>query len=1381
MFKRFSASIILATFLLGSLAPLSPTNGQNTVSGVVRGQVCDKRSKQPLHGARVIVENKAINRQRIAISQSDGWYTLPFMSQGSYVIKAEMDGYVPEETTMEPMLININTITQVDSRKHHWLVNIQLSKPTLRGQVLNNEGRGLGGSSVVVSSQRWGIRQTILTDQDGGYQIPDLPTGQYQLDAEWNGESAPSQQILLDRKEVLAPTIVFDVEETADNTEHPASEKSEIQKLCCWTIQPFGLNGLGANRSGQNPAGAATAQAASTQPADTERVALLVNTADATRRANFSANQIGALPLGGANYMRSFDELALLVAGVAPPPYTFGVRGPGVGIGIGTAGQFSVNGMRARSNNFSVDGSDNNDADVGVRRQGFVALVPQAIESVDGLSVVTLLWDAELGRNSGGQINAVSKYGVNQLHGQVYGFFNDSSLNARNFFDYNGGAAGGKTPFTRTQTGGILGGPIVRDRSHFFTSFEFIKVNALSEQHFATPTDAERRFVGLQSLGFANNDAFGVLNSGAVQPFNKTSPLGSNIFSLYPLPNYTAGPFGANTLTKILPASGKGVVTSFRLTQQFGEDHTLNARYNFTDDDRLLPSVNRGINSSLQSKTRSHNLSLIFDSALSLTQFNQARFSFGRTRLDFSGAQTSPSVDSNCPNTPKNSQFIFRQCSPARIILPQGQFPITSETGPIGELVIEPFSPVGVGVHFFPQARVSNTFQFADTFWWNLDKHSVKFGANVRRYQLNSRLDRLYRPQVVYAGGLLQLGDVAPNNANDLIFTPDQNVKPLPLTGLQLASLGVASAITQTITTTPPDSTVELRFNEYHLFINDKWQIKPRLTLDYGLRHEYSSVPHSADKRIERALTLESLPPQGNSRFNMQKRTDSFEAAVTAYRDILGGRNRIYDQDRNNFGPHFGLAWAPGKDGLTVLRAGYGIYYDAILGAVVTQSRNVFPREIPINVDPAFLKFDAFFLNNPEFLKIVTDAQGNFTNPISLLRPGACNQFNTCNQVGGDPADFVALIGELFLQNDTGGGLAFTLPEKRLRTPYSQQWHLTVERELFGDYFFSVAYVGNKGTKLTRLMTPNNGSIITPYISMARSLNGTDAVILNSEIGSLTFKRPTTQKLGAYQVYENSAASNYHALQIEARKRYHQRFQFTTAYTWSHAIDDVSDVFTIAGAPILPQKLDNFRLERADANFDVRHRVSASVLWDLPFYANNRRRLGRLLGGWQIAGIFQAQTGQPFTLTLPFDNNFDGNLSDRPGTGVGLIPITRHGRNRIQLAPGRVLNDYLNFSVAQGFTVPQNDKNKKVLNPGIGFVGRNSFRGDSFVNLDFSLSKHFRFTERRSLEFRTEFFNLFNRSNFGLPISVISAPGFGSAVETVNSARMIQFAIKFVF
>jgi hypothetical protein len=142
------------------------------------------------------------------------------------------------------------------------------------------------------------------------------------------------------------------------------------------------------------------------------------------------------LPLGAVTFVRSFDELALLLPGVAPPPQTLGsVAGPGVGAGVGSAGQFAVNGLRSRANNFTVDGSDNNDEDIGVRRQGFVALIPQPIESVKEYHVTTLLAPAQFGRNIGVQVNAVSKSGGSETHGALYGFFNSSQLNARDFFD----------------------------------------------------------------------------------------------------------------------------------------------------------------------------------------------------------------------------------------------------------------------------------------------------------------------------------------------------------------------------------------------------------------------------------------------------------------------------------------------------------------------------------------------------------------------------------------------------------------------------------------------------------------------------------------------------------------------------------------------------------------------------------------------------------------------------------------------------------------------------------------------------------------------------------------------------------------------------------
>jgi hypothetical protein len=693
--------------------------------------------------------------------------------------------------------------------------------------------------------------------------------------------------------------------------------------------------------------------------------------------------------------------------------------------------------------------------------------------------------------------------------------------------------------------------------------------------------------------------------------------------------------------------------------------------------------------------------------------------------------------------------------------------------------VIEPFSPVGVGVFTFPQSRASNTFQYADTMSLAAREHMLKFGANVRRYQLNSLMDRLYRPQVVYGGGLLSSGTIGPDpkKAGATLFLPEPGLTPI--SGVELASLGVASSVLQTITSGAPDSRLGLRFTEYQVFVNDTWRLRSNISIDYGLRYEYNSVPRDVHDRLENALRLIDLPTSGASRFDSADRTSKFGAALSAYKNVLDGRTRIYEPDANNFGPHIGVAWAPGA-GNTAVRAGYGLYYDTILGSVVSQSRNVFPTEVPINVDPSFLQFSLFNLNNPGFLEIVKDARGNFTNPVSLLKPEVCNQFGTCNQFGGSRQDYVALIGQLFIQN-LFGGLAFTLPEKRLRTPYAQQWHITIEHQLADDYFISAAYVGTRGTKLTRLTTPNLGVNVTPVIPFARSRPGetfTFPLIFTPSLGSGFVSRfncgpgvpcqaprldlRPNPSLGAYQVFENSASSSYHAVQLEARKRYSHGYLFTATYTWSHAIDDVSDVFPIAGAPALPQDSFNLRAEKASANFDVRHRFAGSLIWDLPFFRSSKGSVRKLAAEWQVASVFQAQSGQPFTLGVPFDANLDGNLSDRPSTTDGLVFFNGHGSRRVAVASGREDTDF--------FTLTKE-----------GYVGRNTVRGDGFIDLELAIGKRFALSERHSLDFRAEVFNVMNRANFGLPIRVIGAPAFGSAVETAAPARIIQFALKYSF
>src|SRR5581483_1014083 len=342
------------------------------------------------------------------------------------------------------------------------------------------------------------------------------------------------------------------------------------------------------------PASAGTGVTTTPPASDRDEIGQLTNIGDATRRANADERQVATLLLAG---VRSFDDFALLAPGVAPPPQVKGVAGPGIGAGIGTAGQFSVNGQRARSNNFTVDGSDNNDEDVGVRRQGFVTLVPQSIESIKEFQIVTQLWDAELGRNIGSQVNAVSKSGTSLVHGTLYGFFNHDALNARNFFDYTSDKAqsypltvragladgsaqivpvlldgvpvvqpnpsGGEDQYRRHQSGVAIGVPISKKyfgplgsgdpaRTFFFGSLERQDIRARQETHFSVPTVAQRGFLGFGATGFTPKD-----RNGVQRRLYSSDVAGDDVFSLFPFPNNPIGPYGENTFTQVLSADGE--------------------------------------------------------------------------------------------------------------------------------------------------------------------------------------------------------------------------------------------------------------------------------------------------------------------------------------------------------------------------------------------------------------------------------------------------------------------------------------------------------------------------------------------------------------------------------------------------------------------------------------------------------------------------------------------------------------------------------------------------------------------------------------------------------------------------------------------------------
>jgi hypothetical protein len=1216
------------------------------------------------------------------------------------------------------------------------------------------DGSPVPKAVIEVRNKATGARWSTVTFKDGSYTLPLLSSGEYTIYCRHPGyetESYSPVYISLVRTTVvrIPPFLLQPIARPKDARFEigpllvPPRASLDYRVPEAFLFMRGGPRTPGEDASpGDSPSPAPQSNPSGTPPQGASPqgsgdAGQLVNTESALRSGSFDERYLSSLPLPG---IRSFDVLAFLIAGVSEPPEALNEsQGPGVGAGIGTPGQFSVNGMRARSNSFSIDGSDNNDQDVAVRRQGFLSPLPQPVDSVQEFQMSTLLWDAEMGRNLGAQVNAVSRSGSNRLGGQAYGFFTDSRMNARNFFDLSGGASGGKDPLTRTQAGLTLGGPVVRDRTQVFGSFEFQGINAAREQHYASPTSRERRFLGLPAFrvvtasNSVNNDFDYETAAGA-------TPLGLSLLSLYPLPNIPNGPYGENTYSEIQRAGGRGDVAEVKLSHQLTARQVANVRYSFLNDRRNLPGTGKAIHSAIRGDTRVQNLSVIVDSTLSSTLFNQSRVSYGRTRLNFAEVPGSPLSLAREGRTLTGQITAYTKDgdpTPLELIA-------SSSTGPLGELIVRPYSPVGLSVSLFPQGRVNNTFQFADTVLKTRQGQTFRFGGDVRFVQFNSRQDRNYRTLVEVNNGILETRTSGGAQAST----------PRLLPGIQFADIGQVSSILQTMTQGDPNSYIGLRFGEYNFFANESWRVRPNLNVELGLRYEYNSVPREANRRLETAIRLEGIPAAGGSRFDSPQSTAAFEKALSAYRAILGGRDRIYDSDRNNFSPHAGFAWDPRSDGKTSVRGGYGVYYDTILGFVVSQSRNVFPYEIPFLSESSFFGHDGINANNPSFFGI-GNASGDF---LPFMVPGSI-------RLAGGSGDFVALVGTLLEATSGAGGLSFTIPDRRLRTPYVQQWHLTLERELFRQYSIAAGYVGTKGTRLTRMTAPNGGSSMTPSQVLTYREGAVPSVSFDTAQEGIVNQLPVRRsigELGAYQIFENSAASAYHALQLELRRRYSRGVTLTGAYTFSHAIDDVSDTIDLGGAPAFAQDALNLRAERGSAGFDVRHRFSASFIADLPAPKRKRGAAASLLGGWQLSSVLNARTGHPFTLAVPFDANQDGILTDRPSSARGLAFYDEHGPKRVEMEPGRTAVDF--------FVPGQN-----------GLVGRNTARGDGLIDWDLAVNRKIHFADARSFELRVEVFNVLNRANFGLPVRTIGDPGFGSSTNTVTPARIIQVALKLGF
>ena len=568
-------------------------------------------------------------------------------------------------------------------------------------------------------------------------------------------------------------------------------------------------------------------------------------------------------------------------------------------------------------------------------------------------------------------------------------------------------------------------------------------------------------------------------------------------------------------------------------------------------------------------------------------------------------------------------------------------------------ITITGFSPLGDEGNN-PQNSVTNVYQILNNTSYVHGEHLIKFGADLRFSQQNAFRD-------VESRGRLQ-------------FSPF-----LQLTGNALADLLLGFPLLTSVALV--DNPQHIRTQSYNFFINDSFRLRRNLTLTGGLRYEFNTPPVDA-----------------------QDRANVYD--VTTGTLVAVGTNGVprsgFESDKNNFAPRVGFAWTLGEDGRTVLRGGYGIYYD----------------------QSPFAPAEALYFNSPYF-------DNNLFFPLPGLPLTVNNPF---------PSFFPFPLPDsaLAIQRD-------------LKTGYMQHWNLNVQREVGSKSVFEVAYVGSKGTKLLT----------------ARDINQPQPRPLPP---GLPFVPRPNPRFDDIDLLESRANSNYHALQARFQQRLSRGLSALASYTWSKSIDDASNFFSSAGDPNFPQNSYNVAAERGRSNFDVRHRLSVSYSYLLPF-GRNRQFLAdsgwvtTLLTGWETFGILTFQSGRPFTVALLSE-------IDNSGTGRSILGFGANDR------PNLVGNPELSnptperwFNTA-AFAFPPLGT--------FGNAGRNILDGPGYQNVNASLVKNTHLNERVNLQFRAEFFNLFNHPNFNLPDNFLGSPTFG-VISSAKEPRHIQFGLKLLF
>lgn len=1008
-----------------------------------------------------------------------------------------------------------------------------------------------------------------------------------------------------------------------------------------------------------------------------------------TQQALISGPQVRQLPLNN----RNFVQLATLAPGVTSSlPSQIGFGGLSVV-------SLSINGGRTSAINWLVDGSRN--VDTG---SNLTLLTVPSVDAISEFTVLTSNYAPEFGRNGGGVINVVTRSGSNDFHGSLYEFHRNDALNARNPFQTTSIAGLNKSsgeprfvpPLKYNDYGFTIGGPIYmprfgeggasvyngRNRSFFFYSQEWRKIRGTNTAVGTVPTAAQR-----------SGAAFGIAES-AIDPNARA------ILQYIPLPNE-----GTNQFRRVASAAADFRQEIIRIDHNFNDRWSINGRYIRDDFFRGDPGGNPFVDpftignvagtlyplvAAQQTSTPGDNLVISLKTIATPSIINEVAFDFARNKIvtDFVGTGTRA-------NTPG---FTSPELFPSTL---QGALPSITFSGATSNLQFTS-----------PQNIENPSYTFRDNLTWVRGGHTFKFGAFYAREAKNENAGNALNGS--YSFTAARPGGTGNDFANFLLGLPtsyfeDQN-----------------------------EVRVQLRYNTIEFYMQDSWKVSPRLTLDYGARYSLYQNPVDEDDLLTsfrpdfynaaNAVTID--PVSGNiiARANADGSVtpttgDRFNGIIFAGQNSPYGR-RVQSDKFNTLGPRVGFAYNVFGDGSTVVRGGFGLYYDRTLVGIVEQN--------------AFV--------NPRINSRVTIDNTTFASP-------------------------------------GGGSLRTTLPVISLSStgdpfevPRTMQYSLGVQRQLFGNAVVEVAYVGTQGHNLLRLVNinqpvPGERDRLTAQLRQQGLLTATQFVSLNAV-------RPF-KGYAAINDRRTEADSNYNSLQVTFNKRLSRGFQLGAVYTFSKNVTDASTDRSDA-----PQDPLNPGLDRAVSQFDRTHVFTTNFLYELPFLRGRSDALATAFGGWEISGIYTAQSGTPLTITQTITGVTPAAFNDPLGTGSTLRPNLVGDPS----GPGTVDQWFNTAAFAPAFF-------------GYGSAGRNIVRGPGVNNWDVSIIKNFRFTESTNLQFRTEFFNAFNHPQYNNPsaasLTATFAPdpaatsafptrfvqtntSFGK-ITTTRDPRIIQFGLKLNF